>query len=86
MTLIQGVIALNDVTVGCKVQCERSRPLIHVAGNSVMDLLLWHAPLNAGRPEDGWSSGNVHFLGQPVDAPDADASQPWRAMITTKGD
>ena len=50
------------------VQCERSGPLIHVAGNSVLDLLLWHAPLNAGCPKDGWSSGNVHFLEQPVDA------------------
>ncbi len=49
------------------MQPEESRPLIHVAGNSVLDLLLRDVPLEAGLPVDGWSSGNVHFLEQPVD-------------------
>jgi sugar/nucleoside kinase (ribokinase family) len=42
--------------------------LIHVAGNSVLDLLLRDVPLEADLPVDGWSSGNVHFLEQPIDA------------------
>ena len=39
----------------------RSGPLIHVAGNSVLDVLLRDVPV------DGMSSSNVHFLKHPVD-------------------
>jgi ribokinase len=39
----------------------RSGPLIHVAGNSVLDMLVRDVPM------DGWSSSNVEFLKQPVD-------------------
>ena len=41
---------------------------IHVAGNSVLDLLLRDVPFGMGRAEDAWGSGNVHFLSGPPEA------------------
>ena len=38
--------------------------MIHVAGNSVVDLLLRDVPLHT-EALDGWGRGNVHFLEQP---------------------
>lgn len=40
---------------------------VHIAGNSVLDLPLRYAPDAWGDGHDGWASGNVHFLKQPVD-------------------
>jgi len=47
---------------------DREMPVeVHVAGNSVLDLPLRYAPDVWGDGQDGWASGNVHFLTEPVD-------------------
>lgn len=41
--------------------------MIHVVGNSVLDMPLRYAPAWSAETADGWTSGNVHFLQHPVD-------------------
>lgn len=40
--------------------------MIHVAGNSVLDIPLRYAPHWSKETADGWTAGNVHFLQNPV--------------------
>jgi sugar/nucleoside kinase (ribokinase family) len=39
--------------------------MIHVAGNSVVDVLVHGVGAGLGPAEDAWTSGNVHFLDEP---------------------
>ena len=41
--------------------------MIHVVGNSVLDIPLRYAPHWSAETADGWTSGNVHFLQNAVD-------------------
>lgn len=41
--------------------------MIHVAGNSVLDMPLRHISLGDQNAADGWTSANVQFLDQPVE-------------------
>jgi hypothetical protein len=50
------------------VQGKRPGPLIHVAGNCVLNVLVPDVPLDASRLMDAWSSDKVEFLDRPVDA------------------
>ena len=42
-------------------------PAIHVAGNSVLDLLVRGVPSDVGPAADGWNRANVAFLEEPVE-------------------
>jgi len=41
--------------------------MIHVAGNTVLDMPLRHISLEEQKAADGWTSGNVQFLDHPVE-------------------
>ena len=51
----------------CTCANQESQRLIHVAGNSVLDLPVRNVPLSMGPAADGWARGNVHFLDRPVE-------------------
>lgn len=50
----------------------RSGPLIHVAGNSVLDMLVRDAPVH------DWSGNNVHFLIMPDCFTDCAVERHWK--------
>jgi hypothetical protein len=60
------------------VQGKRPGPLIHVAGNCVLNVLVPDVSLDASRPMDAWSSDKVQLLDRPVERCRGEGDNPYQ--------